>query len=145
MKRIMLVGKISSGKTTLSQRLTSKSLEYRKTQAIEVVDNWIIDTPGEYLEQRNFYRALMVTSVEADLIVLVHDATDTNSMFAPQIASMFPCPSVGVVTKSDLAQDGDVERAVLFLKDAGAERVFVTSSVADDGCNILYDYLSGAH
>ena len=106
----MLVGKISSGKTTLSQRLTQEALEYRKTQSIEVIGGWIIDTPGEYLERRSFYSALLVTSSEADVVILVHDASDTNSMFAPQLAGMFSCPVIGVVTKSDLAKNGDIER-----------------------------------
>lgn len=142
MKRIMMVGKISSGKTTLSQRLTREALEYRKTQAIEVIGDWIIDTPGEYLERRSFYSALLVTSSEADAVLFLHDASDTNSMFAPQLAGMFSCPVIGVITKSDLAKNGDIERAEYFLKEAGAVDIFVTSSVEDNGCSELCEYLS---
>ena len=35
-----------------------------------------IDTPGEYLENRGMYKALVVRGVEGDVIVFVQDATD---------------------------------------------------------------------
>ncbi|MEM1485462.1 EutP/PduV family microcompartment system protein [Oscillospiraceae bacterium PP1C4] len=141
MKKIMLVGKTFSGKTTLCQYLNNQELQYHKTQSIQVIGDSMIDTPGEYLERRNLYRALIVTSVEAEAIVLVQDAMDDNSMFAPQFASMFPKPVLGVVTKADLAGEEDIERAKSFLKDAGAQQIFVISSVTGSGCKELYAYL----
>ena len=54
MKRILLVGTIGCGKTTLCQALNGMALEYKKTQAIEVV-NTTIDTPGEYLEKKRAF------------------------------------------------------------------------------------------
>ncbi|XOS93529.1 EutP/PduV family microcompartment system protein [Brevibacillus laterosporus] len=66
-KIMMLVGRTGCGKTTLTQALMNTELSYRKTQMIETVEN-IIDTPGEYIENRNYYRALIVTSAECDLI-----------------------------------------------------------------------------
>lgn len=64
MKKIILMGNSFCGKTTLCQRLAGKQLVYKKTQAIEVVAS-AIDTPGEYLENRGMYKALVVTAVEA--------------------------------------------------------------------------------
>ena len=62
MKKLMLIGKVSCGKTTLCQYLTNQQMTYKKTQALTVTDN-IIDTPGEYVERRQFYQALAVTSM----------------------------------------------------------------------------------
>lgn len=139
-KIIMLIGKTMSGKTTLKQYLNRQALVYKKTQAIEFSDN-IIDTPGEYLELRGMYRALMVTSVDADLIVLVQDVDQEDSMFAPGIASMFTKPVIGVVTKADIAKDeAQVAHAIGHLERAGAERVFVTSSVEGSGFEELAAY-----
>ena len=51
MKKILLVGQVSCGKTTLCQRLNGLDIVYQKTQALDVVHR-TIDTPGEYLERR---------------------------------------------------------------------------------------------
>lgn len=142
MKKIMLVGKISAGKTTLCQYLNNEDLSYHKTQAVQVVGDCMIDTPGEYLELRHMYSALMVTSVEADVVVLVQDATDERNMFAPALNSMFAKPVIGVVTKSDIATDDDLKRATSFLEIAGAEKIFVTSSMQGTGFEDLYNYLN---
>ena len=58
MKKLMMVGKTGCGKTTLSQRLTGETIHYQKTQAVQIVGSDIVDTPGEYLEQKQFYHAV---------------------------------------------------------------------------------------
>lgn len=78
MKKIMLVGHTGAGKTTFRQAIYGQAMEYQKTQAVEVV-NSTIDTPGEYLENRNLYRALIVTAADADLMVLLQDCTDEQA------------------------------------------------------------------
>ena len=47
MKRIILMGAIGCGKTTLCQALQGKELIYDKTQAVEFHTE-MIDTPGVY-------------------------------------------------------------------------------------------------
>ena len=49
--KLMLVGKTGVGKTTLTQRLNKEKLEYKKTQMVDYIGE-IIDTPGEYIENR---------------------------------------------------------------------------------------------
>ena len=63
MKTLLLAGKTGSGKTTLTQVLNEEFVQYKKTQSIEVCEN-IIDTPGEYIENRFYYKALIVASVD---------------------------------------------------------------------------------
>ncbi|MGL5354913.1 MAG: EutP/PduV family microcompartment system protein, partial [Clostridium sp.] len=66
MKKVIFIGKTGCGKTTLCQSLDSEEIKYRKTQSVEIY-NSSIDTPGEYLENRFYYKALIVTSADADL------------------------------------------------------------------------------
>lgn len=140
-KRIMLVGRSSAGKTTLCQRMEGRDLSYHKTQTVQIINQTMIDTPGEYLERRNFRGALMVTSVEADYVVFVQAATEDGTMFPPSYNSQFAKPVLGVVTKSDIAQPQQIEKAKKYLSMAGAQRVFVTSSVTGEGIGPLMAYL----
>lgn len=142
MKKIMLVGSVSCGKTTFSQALNDLTIRYKKTQSVEIMQN-IIDTPGEYLENRNFYRALSVVSVEADIIILLQDCTDNRCMFAPSFSAMFNGKKVlGIITKIDLAKDETkIDDQEQKLKFAGAEKVFKVSSVTGTGIDEVREYL----
>jgi len=140
-KRIILIGRSTAGKTTLCQYIYKKDIKYHKTQTIEIVNDTIIDTPGEYLERPRMYGALMVASADADIIILVQDATENGTMFPPAFAGSFAKPSIGLVTKEDIATKEQVAEAVNFLKTAGAENIFVVSSIKGTGFDNLYDYL----
>lgn len=141
MKKIMLVGRTGAGKTTFCQALYGQELSYQKTQAVEVV-NGAIDTPGEYLENRRLYRALIVTAADADLIVLLQDCTDEQCWFAPEFAGMFGKPAIGLVTKTDLAAD---ERALREAEEklllAGCQRIFHISSKEQTGIDEVKAYI----
>ena len=139
-KHVMLVGSSACGKTTLAQRLNNEAIQYKKTQAIEII-NTTIDTPGEYLENRALYKALVVTSVEADLILFVQDATDERFRFSPGQAMMFGPPVLGVVSKADLANPAQIAAARELLELAGAGEIFVTSALTGEGCEALREWL----
>ena len=67
MKKIMFVGPIGVGKTTLTQRIEGVEIIYAKTQTVQFHDD-IIDTPGEFVQHRLMYNALLVTAAEADIL-----------------------------------------------------------------------------
>ena len=46
-KRIILIGRSAAGKTTLCQRINNEELKYHKTQTVQVINQCMIDTPGE--------------------------------------------------------------------------------------------------
>ena len=140
MKKIILVGHVACGKTTLCQRLNGLKQEYKKTQALEVV-NHTIDTPGEYLEHRSFMRSLTVTAVEADLVLFLQDATSERFLFSPGQSVAFPIPVIGVVTKTDIATPEQTKQAVELLELAGADPIFCISSISGDGMDALIEYL----
>lgn len=141
LKKPIFMGAISCGKTTLCQRLQGAALAYRKTQAVEFYQN-MIDTPGEFVEHHQLYNALTVTAAEADIIVLLQSVSDRRQTFSPSFGSMFPKPKIGVVTKSDLAEDQhQIDWTKQQLKIAGAKKIFTISAVKNEGIQELIDYL----
>ncbi len=141
-KTVILIGRSTAGKTTFCQRINEEDIIYHKTQTIQVVNGSFIDTPGEYLERVRMRGALTVASADADLILLVQDATENGTMFPPAYASSFAKPAIGLVTKEDIATEAQVAEAVRFLEMAGAEKVFVISSITGTGFGELFQYLS---
>lgn len=136
--KVMFIGASGSGKTTLYQRIFDLPLTYSKTQSLEFYEQ-IIDTPGEYLENRNYYSALLVTSMEADYVALVMDCTDMQTVFPPGFARMFTRPTFGIVSKIDLA--GDMPRGCTYAEDslrqAGVSQLVKTSAVEATGIDEL--------
>lgn len=144
-RRIILIGNTGAGKTTLCQFINHEELKYHKTQTVQIVNQSIIDTPGEYLAYRYFRGAMMVTACDADVVVLVQDASAPGSMFPPSYASLFGKPALGVVTKADLATEAQIEKAKEYLTTAGASKLFVTSSVAGTGFGEFLQELGYEH
>ena len=66
MKKLILIGRSESGKSTLIQALRGETIHYHKTQYVGYGD-FIIDTPGEYAEDKHLGGALAVYSYEADV------------------------------------------------------------------------------
>ncbi|PFJ16599.1 ethanolamine utilization protein EutP [Bacillus cereus] len=141
MKKVIFIGKTGSGKTTLCQKLHKHVIEYKKTQAIENFD-YAIDTPGEYIENRHYYKALIVTSVDADIVGLVQDCTEEGSYFPPAFGNIFPQPVIGIVTKIDQVENRDkIEQAKKHLETAGAEQIFEISTTQNIGIYKLEQFL----
>lgn len=142
MRTVMVAGRTGCGKTTFCQALAGLEHAVRKTQAVEIL-NAAIDTPGEYLENRRFYKALLVTSIEAEVIILMQDCTDPESMFPPAFASMFSGkPVIGVVSKIDLGTPDSAERAADILGCAGADPVFRVDSIGGAGVDAVRSLLT---
>ncbi|ANZ61207.1 EutP/PduV family microcompartment system protein [Secundilactobacillus paracollinoides] len=141
MKKAMFIGPIGCGKTTLIQRLNEMKIQYNKTQTIEYYDN-IIDTPGEYVEHRFMYSNLMTSAMGADIIVLMQSATDPRVILPTGFSSMFNCPTIGIVTKTDVANDKDVAIVKERLDDAGADPIISISSYTDTNIDKVSDLLA---
>ena len=140
MRKLILIGRSESGKSTLIQALRHEEITYRKTQYVNYGQS-IIDTPGEYVEDRQFGGALALYSCEADVIGLLMSATEPFSLFPPNLTGMATRPVIGIVTKCD-RDDAVPERAVGWLKLAGCKRIFLTSSYKHEGIEEILDYLS---
>lgn len=139
MKKIILIGRSECGKTTLTQALKGEVITYQKTQHINYYDV-IIDTPGEYVENRILGRALALYAYEADVVGLLVSAREPYSLFSPNITSLVNREVIGIVTQID-QPDANVERAERWLKLAGCKKVFLTSSITGEGVKEILDYL----
>ncbi|CAM5670446.1 Ethanolamine utilization protein EutP OS=Lysinibacillus sphaericus OX=1421 GN=LS41612_14765 PE=3 SV=1 [Lysinibacillus sphaericus] len=113
--RVMIIGGVQAGKSTLMNALLGKDGQAIKTQAL-VFDDWIVDTPGEYIENPMYYRNIMATSLEVTHVIYLQDATSSRSVFPPQFSLGIPKIQIGVITKID-APLADVERATALLKN----------------------------
>lgn len=141
MKKIMFVGPVGVGKTTLTQRLKGLELTYYKTQAVEFHDT-IIDTPGEFLQHRRYYNALNVTGADADVIGLLVAASNQMQTFPQGFSSLFNQEVIGIVTKIDMAdKEEQIEKARRQLKAAGAKEIFEISATENEGIDSLQAYL----
>lgn len=141
MKKLMLVGPIGSGKTTLTQRLQGVELTYEKTQTLSFHDT-IIDTPGEFVQHRMMYNALLVTAAEADVVGFLLPAIEEEQIYSPGFSALFNKPVIGLVTKIDLlSDDNNVSFAEEQLKSAGASPIFKISALENQGIEELQAYL----
>ncbi|MBC1489779.1 EutP/PduV family microcompartment system protein [Listeria sp. FSL L7-1485] len=141
MKKMMVMGSVGCGKTTLCQKLHGFDILYKKTQAVDYFQE-MIDTPGEFVQHRQLYSALTVTAADAAVIAILQSVTEKKQTFSPMFASIFAKPVIGIVTKVDLAEsDKDIERAERELKLAGAKKIFHISSVEETGIEELRAYL----
>ena len=141
MSRIMLVGPVGAGKTSLIATLQQKEFAVNKTSCIEFHDG-AIDTPGEYAQIPRYYSALLVTAMEAELIIVVQNAAETRLSLPPGFVGMFSRPVIGVVSKVDLPGI-DRERAKARLKEAGVRNeIFCVSSYTGEGIESLLEYIA---
>lgn len=139
----MLWGGAGAGKTTLLRALEGTDAPARKTQMIDYA-GWSIDTPGEYSEMGNFRRHLVATAGDAQLLVVVQDATRPHSNFPPNYFLMFSQPAIGVVTKIDAA-GADAERAAALLRQSGVTgKIFQVSAITGAGLGRLRRHLCRA-
>lgn len=139
MKKIILMGRVASGKTTLTQALRGEAIHYHKTQYIQHTDV-VIDTPGEYAETQHLGRALALYSYEADVVGLLLSATEPYSLYPPCCTTSCNRVVVGIVTHTD-APDGNPRRAENWLRLAGCKIIFHVNSLTGEGVKDILNFL----
>ncbi len=139
MKKIILMGRSESGKTTLTQALKGEHINYHKTQYVNYYDV-IIDTPGEYIQTKNLGYALALYAYEADVVGLLLSATEPYCLYPPNITCMVNREVVGIVTKIHEAK-ADPKRAERWLRLTGCRKIFFVDSTTGEGITEILDYL----
>lgn len=140
MKKVLMVGNVACGKTTLLQVMDGQKPEYKKTQSIETIAQ-NIDSPGEYLERRVNLQNLLVTSVDTDMVLFLIDPTQDRFMYSAGQSAAFPVPVTGVITKADLATPEQIANSKELLELTGADPIFVVSSMTGQGMDELMAFL----
>ena len=140
MKKIILIGRVAAGKTTLTQALNGEDIHYYKTQYINYLDT-VIDTPGEYTELRQTSGALALYAYEADVVCLVLSANEPYSIFSPCITSLVNREVVGIITGID-KPDANPERVARWLRLAGCKKIFPVSAYTGEGLDALIEFLA---
>jgi ethanolamine utilization protein EutP len=132
MGKILLIGGIGAGKTTLKQKLSNQAVSYHKTQMLDF-SSLFIDCPGEYLEIPRYYHVLVDTSHRVSEIWALQDPTKARAIYPPNFTRTFRKPVIGIITKVDLPQ-ADIKRSIAFLSIAGIrEPIYQVSVVAGAG------------
>ena len=140
MKKIILIGRVAAGKTTLTQALRGEEIRYYKTQYINYLDS-VIDTPGEYTELRQTSGALALYAYEADVVGLVLSANEPYSIFSPCITSLVNREVIGIISGID-KPDANVERVERWLRLAGCKKIFPVSAVTGEGLADIIAFLA---
>ena len=139
MKKIILMGRVASGKTTLTQALRGEAIHYHKTQYIRHTDV-VIDTPGEYAETQHLGRALALYSYEADVVGLLLSATEPYSLYPPCVTTSCNRVVIGIVTHID-DPEGNPQRAENWLRLAGCKIIFHVNSHTGEGVREILEFL----
>ncbi|MBQ8352631.1 MAG: EutP/PduV family microcompartment system protein [Clostridia bacterium] len=139
MRKLMLIGRVAAGKTTLTQAVRCEEIKYYKTQYVNYHDT-VIDTPGEYTERRETSGALALYAYEADVVGLVLSANEPYSIFSPCLTSMVNREVIGIISGID-KPDANVERVARWLKLAGCKKIFPVCASTGEGLRELIEYL----
>lgn len=104
----VLVGAIGAGKTTIFNALHGQQVQAVKTQAVDYEIDGSIDTPGEFFSHPRLYHALINTTTDANILVYVHAANDSQCRLPAGILEVYGKRRIfTVITKTDLP-DADV-------------------------------------
>lgn len=143
MRRLLLVGRSESGKTTLRQALRGERITYKKTQYVSQYDI-IIDMPGEYAENLDLAHTIDLYTAESDVVGIVLSATEPYSLYPPCITPLANRDEIGIVTKID-HWAADPEQAARWLRLTGCKRIFYTSAYTGEGLEEIYEFLKEEH
>lgn len=138
-RRVALVGKMGSGKTTLIQRLSKNEIHYEKTQMVTYTDQFI-DTPGEFIDHPALKTTAINVSCDAGLLLVIVSALSEYNSIAPNFVMTYNIPALGVVTQID-RENADIRRGEKFLQYAGVRKnnVFTVSAITGEGIHQLQD------
>lgn len=139
MKKIILIGRSEAGKTTLTQALKGESIHYHKTQYVNRFDV-IIDTPGEYIQTKNFGNALAMYTFEADVVGILVNACEPYSLFPPAVTPVCNRDVIGIITHIN-SPCADLPQAHRWLELAGCKKIFEVDSKTGDGVWQILEYL----
>jgi ethanolamine utilization protein EutP len=138
----ILIGDVGCGKSTLINHIFGYREPVTKTQALAFHGDNVIDSPGEFVNRRYLYGALLNSVVGVDTIVYLHAADQQSVVMPGDLLRMYDNKHVvGVVSKVDI-EGADIATAELCLAQAGIARPYFQVSVKDPASvRALVDYI----
>lgn len=133
------MGRSECGKTTLTQAMRGEVVHYQKTQYVNVHDV-VIDTPGEYAENKSLAAALALYSYEADVVGLLVSAIEPYSLYPPNITCLVNRDVIGIVTKID-HPNANPKWQPAGSAIPGCTAIFYVNSKTGEGVQEILDYL----
>jgi ethanolamine utilization protein EutP len=128
---VVFVGEVDAGKSALINQLLDQETNTGKTQAPIFYPGKVIDTPGEFMESRAMYGALLTTISNVKTIVFLHPA---NAQYFSSPSGLLTVYSnkniVGVISKVDAA-DADIDKSIALLRQNGIPEPYFMTSVSD--------------
>ena len=131
MRKIMFIGRSAAGKTTLTQAMKGERITYNKTQYINHFDV-VVDTPGEYAQNKWLAHALALYTYEAQVVGLLVSSTEPFCLFPPCCTSQANREVIGIVSKIH-NPGGNPARAERWLRLAGCKDIFFVDSTTGEG------------
>jgi ethanolamine utilization protein EutP len=101
----------------------------------------VVDTPGEYAEQRTLAHALALYAYECDVVGFLIAANEPYSLFEPGCAACANRPVIGIITKVN-APDANLVATENWLRIAGVKDIFHVDSVTGEGLAEIFEYLA---
>lgn len=139
-RKLMVVGAVGSGKSSLISCLNGKGIGAKKTQSV-LYDAISVDTPGEYVENPSMYKYIIAESQNVEFVLFLQDVTQRRCIYPPGFAQSFNRKTIGIITKVD-SEEFNLEHSNKILKSIGVRGpIFKTSSKTGYGIQELKEYL----
>lgn len=142
MAGFLVIGPPGAGQGNLVRALADPSFMSRRIMAVERCGPFVI-TPGEFLENRRFHRALITEAASCAAVLLMQHAAHAASLFPPLFAAMFNRTVLGLVNGIQ-AGGADAERAARLLGHAGAREILRIDADTGAGLEALRTRLAAA-
>lgn len=139
--RLMIIGLPGSGKSTISDLVEGAPSDHRhredcfyRTRSFEV--------PGGYIENHWMHSiVIMLSQNQASGVLLLIDGASGETLYSSGFARAFNEPCLGVLTKCDQLDEGERERGLSRLADAGVDAALCLSTTTGEGVDELLDWV----
>lgn len=137
-----VIGEVDAGKSALITRLVDPQGNQKKTQVPIYYSGSVIDTPGEYVDNRAWNGPLLATIASVKTILYLQPANASRFSAPDGLLRVYPNKRIiGVISKIDM-EDADIEKAEQFLKKNNVQGpYFYTSIFEQESIDKLREFL----
>ncbi|TKB56577.1 EutP/PduV family microcompartment system protein [Ferrimonas aestuarii] len=142
LKNVAFVGEVDAGKSALIDKLVEQSVHIGKTQSPNIYRGRVIDTPGEFIDNRAWNNALLSTISMVKTVVCLQPANAKRFSPVPGLLNVYANKNiVGVISKTDV-DDADIELAKSLMREANIPEPYWEVSIFDsDSLSALLTHL----